>query len=378
MRFIKLILVLFVLAGVTQLPAQEDFRKTAPKPGPAPKIQLSAYEQFSLPNGLQVIVVENHKLPRVSFQVFVDVPETLEGDYAGVSSMAGQLLTTGTKTRSKAQIDEAIDFIGASLSGNAKGMFGTALSKHRDQLLELMSDVLFNATFPQEEFDKLKKQTLSGLASQKDDPNAISNNVSSVLLYGKNHPYGELTTEATVSRIGVDQCKEYVRNNFKPNIAYLIIVGDITVADAKKVANTYFGKWVKGDVKKPKLTQPQAPAATQVSFVDKTGAVQSLIDITYPIDFKPGNPENTAASVMNKILGGGSSGRLFKNIREDKGYTYGAYSSISSDELIGNFSASASVRNAVTDSSLVEFMAELNRMRNEPVTAEELAFAKAE
>ena len=146
----------------------QDFRAEAPKPGKAKRIQLGKAEEFVLKNGLRVIVVENNKLPRVSFQVFVDVPVREEGDIVGVSSMAGQLLNKGTSKRTKAQIDEAVDFIGASLNSNSNGLFGSSLSRHKDALLEIMSDVLFNPSFPEAEFDKLKRQTLSALAQQKD------------------------------------------------------------------------------------------------------------------------------------------------------------------------------------------------------------------
>ncbi|MDX1939175.1 MAG: pitrilysin family protein [Saprospiraceae bacterium] len=370
----KLALIIhFLLMLVIAAHAQEDFRKMAPKPGPAPKIEMGAYEQFTLPNGLQVIVVENHKLPRVSFQIFVDIPPIQEGDKAGAADMAGQLLKTGTKTKSKPQIDEATDFLGASLFSSASGVSGSSLTKHKDKLLELMADVLFNPIFPQEEFDKLKAQTLSGLAFSKDDPNNIAQNVSQVLRYGKGHPYGELTTETTVEKITLDDCKAFYNTYFKPNISYFVAVGDIKPAEAKAIAEKYFGKWQKGEVKKPTFTKLQSPTEAKVSFVNKTGAVQSVINITYPIDLKPGTPDAIPASVTNSVLGrGGTDSRLNKNIREDKGYSYGVYSSISSDLEVGYFNAGGQVRNEVTDSSVVEFLYEMKRLQEEKVSAEEL------
>lgn len=369
-KLVLIINLLFLVAITTQA---QDFRKNPPTPGPAPKIELGTYQQYTLVNGLQVIVVENHKLPQVSFQLFVDVPPLKEGDYAGAESIAGQLLKTGTKTKSKAQIDEAVDFIGASLSTSASGVSGSSLTKHREKLLALMADVVLNPSFPSDEFDKLKKQTLSALALGKDDPNTIAQNVAQVLRNGKDHPYGELTTENTVENITLDQVKSFYQTYFKPNISYFIVTGDIIPADAKVLAEKYFGKWVKGTVTRPTVPMPSKPDSTKVAFVNKTGAVQSVINITYPVNLKPGPPNAIPARLTNTVLGSGGFGsRLLQNIREDKGYSYGAYSSLSPDQYVGSFSASASVRNEVTDSAVTQFLYEMNRMRTELVKPEDL------
>jgi len=373
----KIILLLIASFCLTAVQAQEDFRKNPPAPGPAPKVKLGDTEEFKLDNGLRVIVVEDHKLPRVSFQLFVDVPLRQEKGQAGLASMAGQLLKTGTDNRSKAEIDEAVDFIGASFSTSSSGMFASALTKHKETLLDLMTDVLYNPTFPADEFDKLKKQTLSSLAFSKDDPNTIAGNVATVLRYGKDHPYGELTTEATVENITIDACKEYYNKYFIPNLSYLIIVGDITGGEAKEVAEEYFASWERKDLAKERFEDPEHPEETEVAFVNKAGAVQSVLRITYPVELTPGSEYDMQANLLNRILGGGATGRLFQNLREDKGYTYGAYSTLSRDPHIGYFSASASVRNEVTDSAIAEFIAELKRIRNEEIGAEELKFAKA-
>ena len=371
----NLYIILFGLISVlTQ--AQID-RTKAPEPGPAPEIKLGQAESFELKNGLKVYVVENHKLPRIAFSLSLDREPILEGDNAGYVSMAGQLLRNGTTTKTKAQLDEEIDFIGASLSTSSTGIFASSLTKHSDKLLELMTDVLYNPSFPQEELDKLKKQTMSSLAQAKEDPNAIAGNVRSARLYGSDHPYGELSTEETVEKITVEDCKAYYNKYFKPNIGYLAIVGDITAKDAKKLVKKYFSSWESGEIERPKYETPQAPAKTYVALVDRPSSVQSVINVTYPIDLKIGAPEVVKARVMNQILGAGFSSRLMQNLREDKAYTYGARSSLSSDRLVGDFIASASVRNEVTDSSVHEFMYELNRIVNEDVTEDELKAAKA-
>ncbi len=358
--------------------AQEDFRKKPPQPGPAPKVQLGETTEFELDNGLKVIVVENHKLPRVSFQLYVDVPLHQEEGAAGVAQMAGQLLKTGTTNRTKAEIDEAVDFIGASLSSNANGLFASSLTRHKETILDIMTDVLYNPTFPEDEFEKAKKQTLSGLAASKESPDYIANNVATVLRYGKDHPYGELTTESTVENIKVDMCKEYYEKYFLPNLSYLIVIGDITPDEARDVADSYFSEWERKDLAKERFTTPEGPEQTEVAFVNKTGAVQSVINITYPIDLKPGSDFDLKSRLLNRILGaGGFSGRLFQNLREDKGYTYGANSTLARDPHIGYFAAFASVRNEVTDSAIAEFLYELNRIRDEKIGEAELKDAKA-
>ena len=378
LRFISLGITLLALSFSIGALAQDDFRKTAPSPGSAPKIEIGQYDLSSLRNGLKVIVVENHKLPRISFQLFVDVPLHKENEKAGVASLAGQLLATGTKSKTKAQIDETVDFIGASLNTSGNGITASSLSKHADAVLALMAEILFTANFPKDEFDKLVKQTLSGLASRKDNPDAISGEITSRLRYGKAHPFGESSSEASVGKIVVQDCIDYKNTYFKPGNAYLIVVGDISRSDALAKAEKYFGAWKKGAVKKQSFPDPTPPIATELYLYDKKDAVQSVVALTYPLNLEPGTLDVTPVSVMNQILGGGSSGRLFKNLREDKGYTYGAYSSISPNEHIGYFNASANVRNVVTDSAISEMFAELRTIRETAVSDAELAAAKAE
>lgn len=353
------------------------WRSKAPAAGPARNIELGTYNTFDLKNGLKVIVVENHKLPRVSYQISLNNDALVEGDMAGYVSMAGDLMSKGTTNRTKAQIDESVDFIGASLNTSSGGVFGSSLTKHQDKLLDVMADVLYNPIFPEAEFDKLKTQTLTGLASAKADPNSIASNVANIVNYGKGHPYGEAQTEETVGNITLDKVKEYYNTYFKPNNAFLIIVGDITPEKARMQAQKYFGNWKKGDIMMPKYSKPAMPTGTNVHFANKDGAVQSVIRVTYPIDYTPGNPDAIKARVMNSILGGGVfSGRLMQNLREDKAYTYGARSSLSSDNLIGNFNASASVRNEVTDSAVHEFIYEMDRMTTGEVDLADLELAK--
>ncbi len=355
----------------------ESFRSNPPAPAPARKIQMGSFDQFELDNGLTVIVVENHKLPRVSYQVQLKNQAVQEGEKAGYVSITGQLLARGTDSRSKAEIDEAVDFIGATLNTNGYGMYASSLTKHQDKLLSIASNVLLNPSFPTEEYDKIITQTLSGLEASKTDPSSMASNASRKINFGADHPYGEVETVESLQKIGVADCQEYYRQFFLPNNAYLIIVGDITADQAKAKAQQYFGDWKKAPIKNWKYDSVASPNESHVSFVNKDAAVQSSIRITYPVDLSPGDEDVIAASVMNSILGGNSfSGRLFQNLREDKAYTYGANSSLSRDPIVGNFSAYADVRNEVTDSSIVEILSEMDRIKSEPVSTEDLENTK--
>jgi zinc protease len=372
----KILFLAIAIACITVANAQVD-RTKAPKAAAAREIKIGEYQSFTLSNGLQVFVVENHKLPRIQFTVQLKNDPILEKEKTGYVEMAGNLLGTGTTTKTKAQLDEEVDFIGATLNTSWTGIFAASLTKHREKLLELLTDVLYNPAFSPAELDKLKKQKMSELAADKDDPETIAGNVKNVLVFGKDHTYGEISTEKTVEGITLDDCKSYFNTYFRPNNAYLVIVGDIDLKTAKAAAEKYFNRWTQGEVKNPSYGKPQAPAKSYVALVDRPQSVQSVINITYPVDLKTGSQDAIKARVMNQILGVGFSARLMQNLREKHAFTYGASSSLTSDFLIGNFSAGASVRNEVTDSSVFEFMSELNRIANEPVTDTELSAAKA-
>ncbi len=356
-------------------PAQT--KQSPPPPGPAPKIELGKYESFKLKNGLRVYVVENHKQPIVSMALVLDRDPLLEGAKAGYVEAAGSMMRTGTKTRSKDQFDEQVDFIGADLSFTSTGFSASSLKKHLPTLLELSTDALLNPNFKQEELDKVKKQMLSGLAQQKDDPESIASKTRNLVLFGKDHAYGEVMTEQTVENITLTDVQNYHNTYFRPNIAYLAVVGDVTPKEMKKLLTPAFKKWKKADVQKVTYKAPQPPAKTQVVLVDRPSSVQSVLSFTSPVALKPGADDVIPAQLMNTILGSGMDARLFKNLRETHGYTYGAYSSISSDRLMGQFNAYGNVRNAVTDSAAAEFIKEISKIRSERVTDAELSNAKA-
>jgi len=365
----NIFLALSIVVGTTVVAQDRSIR---PEAGPAPEIQLGSTESFVMDNGLKVFVVENHKLPKVSLSLQFKYHPELEGVAVGVSSITGDLLGTKTATRSKDEIDASIDYIGASLSTSSTGIYASSLTKHLPTLLDLFSDVLLNSEFTQEEFEKLITQNISGLANASDSPDAIAANVNTVLNFGTAHTYGELMTEKSLANIELIDCENFYKTYLSPKGSYLAIVGDISISEAKEMMNSYMKNWLSKDFKNATYTGEKAPSENRVSLINKAGAVQSVINITYPLTLHPASEDVLKVNVMNNILGGGSSARLFRNLREDKAYTYGAYSSINVDELGSYFNASAKVRNEVTDSAIVEFFSEINILRNEKVSQEEL------
>ncbi len=353
-----------------------DFRSKAPTPKKASEFQFGDSEIFDLANGMKVIVVENDKVATASVRLFIDAAPITEKEKAGSAEFAGDLLSRGSSKYSKAELDEAIDFIGSNFNTGSRGFFISGLSKHIDKMMALASDAVLNPTFPEDEFEKIKTQKLSVLASNKDDANAISNNVSSVLNYGEDHPYGEIVTEETVNNITIDDCKNYYENYFGPKNSYLVFVGDIDANKAKTLAEKYFGKWNKKTLSTKNIPKVVLPTSTKVSFIPKRGAVQSVIDVTYPVELRQNTPDLVKAKVMNTLLGGFFRSRLNQNLREDNGYTYGIYSYLSPDNYIGSFSASASVRNEVTDSAIAQVLYEMDRLRTGEITQKEFDLVK--
>jgi zinc protease len=350
--------------------AQNNVR---PKPGPAPEIKLGKTESFTLDNGMKVFVVENHKLPTIAASIELDIRPELEGDMAGYRDMMSELLTSGTKTRTNDQFNKEIDFIGASINASDEGVDASGLKKHMNKVLELMADVAMNADFKQSELDKIKSRTLSGMEAEENEPDAMLNKVSAVVDFGKKHPYGEVSTKESVNKISLDRVKKYYSSYYRPNVAYMAIVGDVTMEEIKPLIEKYFGNWKKQTVPVATYSNPQPPSATRkVIFASRDAAVQSVVNVTYPIELKPGTPDVIKAKVANSILGGGSNGRLFLNLREKHAWTYGSYSSIIADELKGTFTAYAKARNVVSDSSVGEILAEMKAMRDKQVDKEEL------
>ena len=373
-KFYTILAFLFVTVSIT---AQID-RSQQPKPGPAPKISLEKPIEYELKNGLKILIVENHKLPRVSYNLTIDRDPIIEGDKAGVTSLLGSMLGNGTTNISKDDFNEEVDFLGARLNFGFSGGFASSLTKYSDRILQLLADAAMNPLLTSEEFSKEKDKLLEGLKSQAKSVDAVAGRVGGALSYGAEHPYGEFVTEETVNSVSFDDIQSYFTKYFGPNDAYLVVIGDVNTKEVYKRIKKYFGKWKKAsDISSFVPEANQNVEALEINFVDMPNAVQSNISITSNVKLKMSDPDYHAVLIANKIFGGGFNSYLNMNLREANGWTYGARSSVGTDKYISRFSAGAAVRNAVTDSAIVETIKEIKRFQSEPVEASALANAKA-
>ncbi len=358
--------------------AQID-RSKQPVPGPAPTISLETPSTFILKNGLKVMVVENHKLPKVNYSLRIDNGPIYDGDKAGISQILAAMLGNGTSTISKNDFNEEVDFLGARLNFGSSSASGSSLTKYSDRILELMADAAIHPLFTEEEFQKEKEKAIENLKSNKKSVDAVAGRVSRALSFGKNHPSGEFVTEETLNNITLNNVVSYYQKYFNPSKGYLVVLGDVEVSKVKKQVKKYFGKWEQGlDLSSSiNASTPNLPV-TEIDFIDMPNAVQSNIQFTNNVNLEMKDEDYHAVLLANYILGGGGEGYLFLNLREDKGYTYGSYSSIGTKRYVpGRFSATAAVRNEVTDSSVVAMLSEIKRIRTEKVDAERLKNAKA-
>lgn len=369
--------VIYTIAGVILTLTMQAQIIPQPKPGPAPAINVGKPETFSLKNGLKVLVVENHKLPTVSYTLTMDNAPYAEGDKKGVSDMTAALMGSGTKKMPKDAFNEEVDFLGANIGYGSQSAYASGLSKYSNRILELMADGALNPVFTQAEFDKQKAQIVEGLKSDEKSASAIAGRVGNVLVYGKNHPAGEYLSEETLNNVTLADVQDNYNTYFVPGNAYLVVVGDIKTKDVKKQVQKLFGSWKPAKAPNVSYSDPKDVQYTQINFVDVPNAVQSEIAVVNVVNMKMTDKDYFAAILANQILGGGGEGRLFLNLREAHGWTYGAYSSISGGKYVSDFSSTTSVRNTVTDSAVVEIFNELKKIRTDLVSEEDLKNAKA-
>ncbi|QEE48409.1 insulinase family protein [Flavobacterium alkalisoli] len=369
--------VIYILASLFLTVTMQAQDRPMPQAGPSPTVNVGKPETFKLKNGLTVLVVENHKLPRVSYTLTMDNAPYAEGSKKGVSDLLSAVIGSGTKKMSKEAFNEEIDFLGANINFWASGAAGSGLSKYSNRILELMADGALNPVFTQEEFDKQKAKMIEGLKSDEKSVSAVSSRVTDLLIYGKNHPAGEYVSEETLNNVTLNDVVENYNTYFVPGNAYLVIVGDVKVKDVKKQVKKLFENWTAGTAPNITYTDPKDVQYTQIDFVDMPNAVQSEISVVNVSNLKMTDKEYFAAILANQILGGGGEGRLFLNLREAHGWTYGSYSSLGANKRVSSFRATASVRNTVTDSSIVEILNEMKRIRTDLVSEEDLKNAKA-
>jgi zinc protease len=348
-----------------------------PKSGTAPSIKIGKPETFELENGLKVMVVENHKLPRVTFNLTIDNAPYAEGNKKGVSDMTSALIGNGTTKIPKTIFNEEVDFLGANINFGNSGASASSLSKFGGRVLELMADGALNPTFTQEEFNKQKAKIIESLKADEKSVASVAARVGDVLPFGINHPGGEYLRAATLENVTLEDVKNNYKTYFVPSNAYLVIVGDVKTKEVKKVVEKLFGSWQKTTAPAIDYPDPKDVSFSQINFIDMPNAVQSEVSAINLVRLKMTDPDYFAAIIANQILGGDFNSYINMNLREQHGWTYGASSSIRGDKYISKFEASTQVRNAVTDSTVVEIFKELKRIRSEKVSEEVLQNVKA-
>lgn len=346
------------------------------------KVKLPGAKETVLPNGLTVLVLEQHRLPSVSYSLWIKSGALSDPkDMPGLASFTADMLREGTATRKSSQLAIELDEMGATLNANAEfgrdltSVSASSLSDSADKTMELMADVVLNPSFPAEELERYRRRELLGLTQIRTNPGFLARERFARAIYGDSPLATQSTTVESLKAATPEAMKAFREKYYAPNHAILGIAGDITLAQALALAKKHFGSWKKQDLPKASVPDVSARNPAKVYLVDRPGSVQSNI-LAGGISLKRSDPDYIPLTIVNRILGGGSSARLFQNLREDKGYTYGAYSRISSDIYPGTFVANTEVRNAVTDGSLHELMYEMKRLRDESVPAQELEEAK--
>ncbi len=352
-------------------------RTKPPKAGPAPVITLTEPVTFTMANGITILVVEDHKLPKVNASLTTDLGPVKEGEKAGMFSLMSQMMEEGTKTRSKIVYDAEIDQLGADVSVGAGSAFASSLTRYFEKAFELMSDGLQNPAFPPAALEKLKSQTITGLKNSEKSAPAVASRTLNALSYGKNTAQGEFETIETVKAVTIDDVKKAYETYVSPSRTYLTFVGDITPAAAKILAEKYLGKWKGPKLSLPVIADAQNPKKSEINFVDMPTAVQAQINVGNLISNPMNGKDYFPLLLANQILGGGADSKLFMNLREKHGFTYGAYSNVGSGKYQSLFNASAAVRTDKADSAVAEIVKEILAMRDGKITATQLATAKA-
>jgi zinc protease len=374
--------ILSLLAVQSIATAQGTFdRSKPPELGPPPQVSLPPITTRQLPNGLRLMIVEQHELPLADFVLLVGSGSTADpATKPGIANLLSAMLREGTATRKSLEIADQIAFLGIRLSPTSSWESST-LSLHTptaqlDSALALFADVALHPSFPANEFERVRKTQLTELLQLRDQGAAIASIAFPAIIYGSAHPYGAPAqgTEASVKALTTGDLQSYYQANFRPNNATLIVVGDVTPAQVEQKINALFGGWQRADIPQINYSEPPKSGTTTIYLIDKPGAAQSSFRIG-----AVGVPRSTqdyfALTVMNTILGGSFTSRLNQNLRETRGYTYGAGSRFDMRRAAGPFLASAEIVTAKSDSALLEFMKELNGIR-QLVPPAELSRAK--
>jgi zinc protease len=358
-------------------------RTHPPAAGPEPTASFPDYQISTLPNGLKVFVIENHREPTVTFRLLFRSGEASDGAKSGLADLTATLLNRGTAHRTAAQFAEETDFLGASVEAGAEAdsteVNASGLVKDTAKLLDLFADAALHPVFPEDELALEQRQEISELEADKQRPGTLSERLRDKLIFGPDNPYGAYPTEASLSSITRQDLVDFHARYFSPDNATLAIVGDVHTADILPVIAKAFADWQsagKVPEQSSKLADlPPPPKSRVIYLVDRPGSVQSTILVACQ-GIARNNPDVPEFNVLDSVLGGGMSGRLFQNLRERHGYTYGSGSTMEMNRWAGVFSASAEVRNEVTVPAIQEILGEITRLDNEPVPEPELAMQR--
>src|ERR1035437_6855043 len=366
-------LVLCSVAAGAQAPTK------APAPGPVKPAAIPAFQDATLPNGLRIMLVESKRQPVVSIALMLPAGDAYDpSGKEGLASIVADVLTKGAGKRTADQVSSDIEGVGGSIGASSGADFmnvrANVLAENAPLAFELVADAVARPTFATKEVELARTQTLSGLQLEESQPSSLAARYFAAQLFGA-HPYGKRPTPATVRALTTDDLKTFQQTRLVPNGALLVVAGDISLVRARALAQQYFGNWSGAAPAVAKRAQPPARSKTEILLVHRPGSVQSNI-IVGNLTYAPANPSVYALTVGNRVLGGGSDGRLFKTLREQKSWTYGAYSSLTRNHDIGTFEATAEVRNAVTDSALTELLRIERSLGTTPVASTEFDAAK--
>lgn len=365
-----------------RIPPDEPFRAQRPAPGADEPTALPVYQKEKLKNGVSIFLAEDHALPIVDMQVLIRAGSMADpkGQY-GVSSLAFDMLDEGAGSFDALSLSEEFARLGTQVSTGAGieiGWLGTGLLKRNaDAGLDLLATMVTKPTFGRDDVDRVKERRLSLLKQREGRPNSVAEDVFDVKSYGNNHPFGRnpLGDAKSISRLSRKSLKSFWKKNAVPGNTALVFAGDMTMDEAKELANKHFGKW-RGRARKTKAPKSPKTPTLSTMFVDFPGAPQTVVRVGRPV-LKKGDPDEAAFAVMNQILGGMFSSRLNLNLREDKGWTYGAYSTVEPMRVEGPVVAAAGIKTAHTADALKEFFVEFAKLKDEPIKEEELVAAKS-
>lgn len=367
------------LAVALPLEAQRPDRSKRPEVGPAPDLELPPVERFTLSNGLEVLLMEKRGLPLVQVNLHVRAG-SVRDDAArlGLADLAADMLDEGAAGLDALTLADRFERLGARFRVHSDLHLSTVSLRvpvaRLDEALRLMSDVVLRPDFPEAELERLKRERLTAMIRRHDEPSVIATALFMRTLFGESHPYGRQADESTVRAITIGDVRDFYTRYYRPGNATLVVVGDIDAADARAVLERAFSAWRGGKVAKEKVAEARQVKGRTVYLVDKPGSAQSVIRIGR-IGIARDSKDYYPVLVMNTILGGSFTSRLNQNLREDKGYTYGAGSFFNAGPIAGPFTAYASVQTDATGPSLHEFMKELRAIR-EGVTDEEVDRAR--